>query len=41
MYTKIISTSHRNNKDMTTFGTNLIEAFFFYEKLKKLVNMER
>jgi len=28
MYTKIIGTSHRSNKVMTTFETNLIEAFF-------------
>ncbi len=37
MYTKIIGTSHRSNKIMTTFDKGLL----LYEKLKKLVNMER
>ncbi len=34
MYTKIISTSHRSNKVVTMFGTNLIEAFFFMKSSK-------
>ncbi len=34
MYTKIISTSHRSNKVVTTFGTNLIEAFSLIKSSK-------
>jgi hypothetical protein len=41
VYIKIISTPHKGNQFVTTFITNLIQmVFFYYEKLKKLIDME-